>query len=135
MIAVDGFYFVCRMWDSNPRSIKQTILSRPPLTARETLLWFDRLHLVLIKHHYKFIAVCSLFNGSREARTPDPGLIRPVLYQLSYRTNGTLGGDRTHNLQIRSLTLYPLRYEGISYLAVYFYYTTKYDIFHYTIYY
>ena len=91
-----------------------------------------RLHLVCYKYSTLYVAVCSLFYGSREARTPDPGLIRPVLYRLSYRTNGTLGGDRTHNLQIRSLTRYPLRYEGKSYLIVYFT-ILLYDLFHYTI--
>ena len=32
--------FSCKRWDSNPRSVKQQILSLPPLTARERLLYF-----------------------------------------------------------------------------------------------
>ena len=44
-------------------------------------------------------------------RTPDPGLIRPMLYQLSYQSVADTR-DRTRDLQIFSLTLSQLSYSG-----------------------
>merc|ERR1711891_128232 len=46
-------------------------------------------------------------------RTPDPGLIRPMLYQLSYQSCAAHARDRTKNLQIFSLTLSQLGYMGV----------------------
>ena len=55
-------------------------------------------------------------SGPNGARTHDPGLIRPMLYHLSYKTIlCNPGGTRTPSLEIRSLTPYPVGPQGLDY--------------------
>ena len=65
-----------------------------------------------MSREYFFFQTKKKSNAPGGTRTPDPGLIRPMLYQteLPERAHAR---DRTKDLQIFSLTLSQLSYMGI----------------------
>lgn len=70
---------------------------------------FESIHHFMVIHEFGDFGILVMFEWKWELRT-----------SVLNSHNGAPGGIRTHNLQIRSLLLYPLNYRGIT-QAIYAY--------------